>query len=70
MTQEKYEKSKRIQDAMQSLAEISAKITVSKGIGENLSAGVTVHICKENIDWFCKVSELRIKELQQQFDEL
>lgn len=70
MTQEKYEKSKLIQDALQNLAENKVKITVSKGIGKKLSAGVTVHICKDNIDWFCKVSELRIKELQQQFDEL
>lgn len=70
MKAETYEKAKRLVDAADSINEILGSIETKVGLGENLSAGVYVHISKDNLDWFVGVCKERYKDLCRQLDEL
>lgn len=70
MTQETYRQAKTLADASHNVYENISKIEASKALGENLSAGVCVHISKDNLDWFVGVCSERHKELIRQLEEL
>ena len=70
MKVEKYEQAKRLVDAADSINQFLGSIETKVGLGENLSAGVYVHISKDNLDWFVGVCKERYKDLYRQLDEL
>ena len=70
MKAETYEKAKRLVGAADNVNEGIGKIETAIGLGENLSAGVFVHINQDNLDWFVGVCKERYKELYRQLDEL
>lgn len=70
MTQETYRQARILAEASNNVYENISKIETSRAIGENLSAGVYVHISKDNLDWFVGVCKERYKDLYRQLDEL
>lgn len=70
MTQENYNKAKTLQESIQELSEYIKQIEASIGTGDNLIAGVNVHISKQDIDWFVFVCKERINELKNRFEQL
>lgn len=70
MKAETYEKAKQIVDAFSNINGIKNTIETKIGLGENLSAGVCVHISKDNLGWFVDVCKERCVDLAEQLDEL
>ena len=65
-----YEKAKRLIAAADSIKQSLGAIETKIGLGEDLSAGIYVHISKDNLDWFVDVCKERYKDLYRQLDEL
>ena len=70
MKVEIYEKAKSIVDAFSNVNGAKKTIETKIGLGENLSAGVYVHISQDNLDWFVGVCKERCVDLAEQLDEL
>lgn len=70
MKVEIYEKAKSIVDAFSNVNGIKNTIETKIGLGENLSAGVYVHISQDNLDWLFGVCKERCEDLCRQLDEL
>ena len=70
MKHDTYEQAKRLVDAADNVNQNICSIETKIGLGENLSAGIFVHISKDNLDWFVGVCKERYKDLYRQLDEL
>lgn len=70
MKVEMYEKAKHLIVAADSIKQSLGTIETKIGLGEDLSAGIYVHISKDNLDWFVGVCSERHKELIRQLNEL